>query len=299
MAGINTNTIILGVVALLALSYFGVLNFAGASAGGNGGGGGTNTIVASTQNMYVNGVDYAQAGVAVQVSSAIYDGSTLLKSGLTTGTAQAVSANTNYRVFSTNSTTFADEQTINSGAKTVINVVPRMPVAVAPSATLYNPASFTANAEAANASYSASDAKTWELDVTGATNKYLTHPNINKMVFSLTFTTPSLWSYTSDSDTYLEYNNGKCARTSIPTSDSGASVSFECPISNGGTGTAPYKYYLTLKASSTGGAAANSTLTISGEDIYRNSVTGITESGVTNDLGALLHTNKNVTIFTS
>jgi hypothetical protein len=297
MAGINTNTIILAVVAILALSYFGVLNFAGASAGGNGGNG--NTIIASSQNLYVNGVDYAQGGVAVTTTSAVYEGSSLLKSSLAAGTAQPVSANAQVRVFSNSSGYFADEQTVNTGSDTVINVVPEMADDTTATITVLNPGTYTTNAAAAMAAFGASDQKTFEISVAGATNKYLTHPAINKVVFSLTFPTASEWAYTSNDDTYVEYGNAKCARATIPTSASGAQVSFECPMQNGGTGTAPYKYYLTMKASGTGGAAANTTLTMSGFDLYRNSVTGMTEQGVDNNLGVALHTNSTATVFTS
>lgn len=295
---LNTNTLILGIVGLLALAYFGFISVPGAVGGA--GSGGIN-VLPSTQNLYVNPVNTATPATAVSANSNVYDGSgALLKSQLASGTAQAVPANTKLRVFTNATGYFNSEDFVDSGQQSTIAVSPTMADDTTASVTIFNPGSYTENADGAQAAFAANDQKTFEVDVTGATNKYITNPKVNKIVFAIAFTTPSAWSYSSTSDSYVQDANGNtCAVVTSPVSDASRQIAWECPINNGGTGTAPSKYYLTLKASASGGAAANSTLAVFGEDIYQNTYTGATGIGVENNAGTLLHTYTNATIHTS
>jgi hypothetical protein len=298
---LNTNTLLLIVVGLLALGYFGVISYPGASGRALGGGSGGVTVLPSTQNIYVSSSDYALAATAVGSNSDIFivsDGS-LLKSQLASGTAQAVPANTRLRIFTNASGYFNAETFVETGTQSTLNVPVKLADDTTATIAIYNSGSYTTNALAAQQAFSANDQYTLRVDVTGATNDYLANPTISKVRFALLFTTPANWAYSSTSDTFMEYNGAKCPTVATPVTGGNRQIAWECPILNGGTGTTPNSYFLTLKASAAGGAAANTTLSFWGVDIYKNTQTALTEMGVEDNTGAKLHTETNATIFTS
>jgi hypothetical protein len=299
-AVLNTNTIILLVVALLALAYFGVLKFPGASGGSGESESGTGVVLATSQSLYVNPLNYAQSGVAVAANSNVYnaDGS-LIKSQLASGTAQTVPANKRLRVFTNASGYFSSEDFVDTGTSPTVLLSPKLADDTTATVTIYNAGTYTTNAFAAKQAYSASDQKTLRVDVTGATDKFLTNPTVNKIRFALLLPTPTEWSYSSTADTYVEFNNQKCPTVSAPVTGANRQIAWECDMPNGGTGTSPYSYFLTMKASASGGNEQNLTLSIWGVGKYLNTLTGVTGIGAEDNIGSKLHTETNATIFIS
>lgn len=294
----NYTGLIVLVLALGALAYMGGFLKGGAIVPGGVGGGGGVVVLPSTQNLYVTSLDFAQPGVAVGgTSSYVYKDGGLIKDGLAASTAFAVPGNADLRIFTNKSGYFSSEDMINTGTASSLYVSPKLADDTNGTLVVYNPGTFTQNALLAKAAFAASDQKTFRIDWTGNTNQYLASPKINKVVFTLAFTNNAEWSTGNIADSYIQYNGATCPQVQAPVSGASRPIAWECDILNGGTGTSPNTYYLTLKASGSGGSDQNVTLGTWAKDIYRNTLTGATGMGVEDNLGNKLHTDGNTTIF--
>lgn len=294
-------------LVVITLSITGIIHFGGAPQTPLGPSG--EQLPAATQPNFQPTLTIVSTNLAVPATSVgsnsdIYNKASgvLVKSQLAAGTAQNVDANTAFHIFTNASGYFsAITEFDNTGKAT-----PTVPVSLADdttaTVTIYNAGTYTTNALAAQQAFAANDQKTMEIRLSGAVEKYLSNPNINKVRFAFILPTPSEWLYSSNSDTYMEYDNVKCASVATPVTGGNRQVAFECPTKNGGYGTSPQSYFLTLKASATGGSEQNITMSVWGVDYFKNTKTAVFNTGIygaEDDAGTKLHTETNATIFIS
>jgi hypothetical protein len=291
---------VVGLLAFVTLAMFGFIKTPG-TVGGSGGAGNVVITSANAPSLYVNPVDLAQPGSAVSgTSSYVYDASgAFLKDNLAASTAYTVPSSGKLRVFTNKTATYfaSEDFAEGDGTNNPINLKVTMPLLTTATVSAYNPSSFTTNAAATNATFGANDQKTFRLDVSGAANKFATNPKINKVVFVLDFTVPGDWLYASTDQTYVEYNGQKCAGTSIPKDATGAEIAWICDAPNGITGSTPATYYLTLKAGSGNPGSQLPKIDMYPVDMYRNTISGLTEMGPQDNTGSLLHAATNTTLY--
>jgi len=304
------------VAAVIILAAVMVFTFGpGAAAGSQGGGSGSGGSSPNSPNMYVSPVNLATPNTAVTtVTTDVFSPTgAKVKASLAANTAFNIGATGKYRLFTSNTSAYFSTESYvqGDGTNNPVYASPAMAAVGTPTVSVYNPNSYTLNSNSAQTAVGANGNPTWHIVVAPAANVYITNPKptvmgspVNPTVeFTLKYPVPAEWLYADSSQTFMETAAGanSCTSTGIaaPADSGGAQMAFQCPMANGGTGSAGIDFYLTTKAVSGGAAAQNLTLGLYPMDIYANTDTGITGFGVTDNQGTLLHPAVNTTIYVS